>query len=159
MDLAYSLGVKHLDEEKEKRAVMFDIDDTLIKTDGSLILPMIDLLRYCKVKGHKVIIITARDSRDETATRRQLLFCNIKFDAIYFRHDPQDNHNMFKSDIKKMLFDKGTVITMSVGDQMCDVNGPYSGYRLKLPSIRDSKLYHGPCELRMVPIETVNLKI
>ena len=44
----------------KKDAVMFDIDDTLIFTNGVANTEMINLLNYCKKLGYKIIIITAR---------------------------------------------------------------------------------------------------
>ena len=44
----------------EKDAVMFDIDDTLIFTNGNANVPIIKLLHYAKYLGYKIIIITAR---------------------------------------------------------------------------------------------------
>ncbi len=44
----------------EKDAVMFDIDDTLIFTNGQANVPIINLLKYAMNLGYKIIIITAR---------------------------------------------------------------------------------------------------
>jgi hydroxymethylpyrimidine pyrophosphatase-like HAD family hydrolase len=44
----------------ENDAVMFDIDDTLIFTDGRPNTPMIDLLHEAVNMGYQIIIITAR---------------------------------------------------------------------------------------------------
>ena len=41
-------------------AVMFDIDDTLIFTNGEPNVPIIELLYDTKKQGYKVVIITAR---------------------------------------------------------------------------------------------------
>ena len=39
-------------------AVMFDIDDTLIFTDGNPNIPIIELLYDAKSQGYKIVIIT-----------------------------------------------------------------------------------------------------
>ena len=41
-------------------AVMFDIDDTLIFTDGRPNIPIIRLLHRAGQMGYKIVIITAR---------------------------------------------------------------------------------------------------
>ena len=41
-------------------AVMFDIDDTLIFTDGTPNIPIINLLHGARAMGYKIVIITAR---------------------------------------------------------------------------------------------------
>ncbi len=46
--------IKHMD------AVMFDIDDTLIFTNGQSNDPIIELLNIAVYMGYKIIIITAR---------------------------------------------------------------------------------------------------
>lgn len=50
---------------KPNDAVMFDIDDTLIWTNGQPNTPIIDLLHKMKGLGYKIIIITARPGFEE----------------------------------------------------------------------------------------------
>ena len=54
----------------------------------------------------------------------------------------EDDHNMFKSDVKENLYNQGYLTIMSVGDQNIDIIGNYSGYGLKLPNKTDPRLFH-----------------
>jgi len=62
MDNLKSWGVHYISNRNVRwnDAVMFDIDDTLIFTNGKPNVPIIELLYEAKRRGYKVIIITAR---------------------------------------------------------------------------------------------------
>jgi ribonucleotide monophosphatase NagD (HAD superfamily) len=67
-------------------AVMFDIDDTLIFTDGRANIPMIELLYTAKRMGYKIIIITARPGIEQIIrwTIKQLKEYTITYDYLGF---------------------------------------------------------------------------
>ena len=67
-------------------AVMFDIDDTLIFTNGKPNTPIIELLREAKKMGYKIIIITARPGLNQVIqwTIKQLGEYGIAFDYLGF---------------------------------------------------------------------------
>ena len=67
-------------------AVMFDIDDTLIFTNGKPNTPIIELLREAKKMGYKIIIITARPGLNQVIqwTIKQLGDYGIAFDYLGF---------------------------------------------------------------------------
>ena len=67
-------------------AVMFDIDDTLIFTNGKANVPMIELLREAKSMGYKIVIITARPGIGPVIkwTIKQLWEYGIGFDYLGF---------------------------------------------------------------------------
>lgn len=68
-------------------AVMFDIDDTLIRAnDGMVILPMIDVLLHAKSLGYVVILITARPRLQNVVdyTIEQMEELGIPYDDIGF---------------------------------------------------------------------------
>jgi predicted secreted acid phosphatase len=89
-----------------------------------------------------VIIITARDFRFKDETIKELKKHGIKYDLLYLRKQ-NDNIRTFKSNIKKHLKETDDItIILSVGDNIIDVDGEYSGYFLKLPNTSDPKLYH-----------------
>ena len=47
------------------------------------------------------------------------------------------------TDIKKMYMDYYQLnIVMSIGDNDIDINGPNSGYSIKLPNKSDPRLFH-----------------
>ena len=150
-NIAYELGINYLKYIKKLNiknpTVMFDIDDTLLYVNGDFSLtpikPIIKLLNYCLKNGIIVLILTARDSRYVDQTKRDLSKNNINYDYLYLRISPQDDYNTFKSDIKKMYMDYYQLnIVMSIGDNDIDINGPNSGYSIKLPNKSDPRLFH-----------------
>ena len=148
-EVAYTLGMNYLKISIDNNffdlkhpAVMFDIDDTLIHYSGKSIKPIIKLLNECIKLNLIVIIITARDFRFKDETIKELRKHGIKYDLLYLRKQT-DNIRTFKSNIKKYLKETDDItIILSVGDNIIDVDGEYSGYFLKLPNTTDPKLYH-----------------
>ena len=98
----------------EKDAVMFDIDDTLIFTNGNANVPIIKLLHYAKYLGYKIIIITARPAMKWNVefTQYQLKQYGIPYDALVIT----PAHN--KGNIKR---ESGLNYVLSVGDQDTDL--------------------------------------
>jgi hydroxymethylpyrimidine pyrophosphatase-like HAD family hydrolase len=154
---AYNLGMFYLSTIKPSPnyAVMFDIDDTLLNTKNEKgIKPMIQLLHECNKMGIKVIIITARDSIHTHGTVHDLMkigiypnngsinYDNIHYDYLYLRESPQDNNELFKSNVKQKYAKHGIYTIMSIGDNDIDIIGNYSGYAIKLPNIHDPRLFH-----------------
>ena len=95
-------------------AVMFDIDDTLIFTNGKANVPMIELLREAKAMGYKIVIITARPGLTPVIhwTIKQLGNYGIGFDYIGFTSAAT------KSLMKQQLPYK---VRLSVGDLPTDL--------------------------------------
>ena len=94
MDLLKRWGYHYLDTYcvRPNDAVMFDIDDTLIRaSDGMIILPMLDVLLHAKSRGYRVIIITARPRLQEVIdyTVEQLSELGIPYDDLGFCN-PED---------------------------------------------------------------------
>jgi predicted secreted acid phosphatase len=161
-DTALQLGVSYLNMLKKiknnniPQAVMFDIDDTLLKVNGNSLTPIhpiIELLNYSKKLGFIVIIVTARDKYYASSTEKQLHdFGIVNYINLHMRDPRKDNGVVriqdqqiftFKSDIKKEYYTKyGIQFVMSVGDNLADIIGDYSGYYLKLPDHNDPNLYH-----------------
>jgi len=94
-------------------AVMFDIDDTLIWTDGTPNKPIIDLLHKVKQLGYKIIIITARPGLHFVVqwTISQLASHGIQYDYLGFTSAAT------KTLMKKQL---GYNFILSVGDMPTD---------------------------------------
>ena len=109
----------------KKDVVMFDIDDTLIFTNGVANREMIILLNYCKKLGYKIIIITARPfsivSRHFTVM--QLRRYGILYDELYLT--PAIN----KGNLKKQT---GYNYILSVGDQDTDLTHSMYGVKLNV---------------------------
>lgn len=117
MDLLKRWGYHYLDTYcvHPNDAVMFDIDDTLIRaSDGMLILPMLDVLLHAKSRGYRVIIITARPRLQEVIdyTVEQLRELGIPYDDLGFCN-PED-----KGRLKMKL---GYNFILSVGDMPTDL--------------------------------------
>ncbi len=97
-------------------AVMFDIDDTLIFTNGRLNIPMVELLYVAREMGYKIVIITARIGTDPVIkfTMDQLKEYNIVYDYLGFTSAET------KIDMKEQLpFN----FILSVGDMPTDLTG------------------------------------
>ena len=154
--LAYEMGIRFLDNSiyYKNPAVMFDIDDTLLLTGEETknnqfkpIKPIINLLYECINKNILVLIITARDSRYREHTIKDLAKYKIPYSFLYLRQSPNDDHELFKSNVKQDLYERyGITTIMSIGDNIIDIAGNFSGYYLKLPNKTDPNLYHSNCK-------------
>ena len=94
-------------------AAMFDIDDTLIWTNGRPNLPIIRLLHRMKDLGYKIVIITARPGIEigVKLTIKQLKDHGIVYDYLGF------TSAQTKTIMKKRL---GYNFVLSVGDMPTD---------------------------------------
>lgn len=154
---AYDLGsnyiniMESIEPKLNNPAVMFDIDDTLIDYNGNPIKPIIRLLNKCESLGYIILIITARMENTRQFTMNQLNSFGIYPDYLFLQQPGDSNH--FKSEIKDKLAKESEIFTiMSIGDNWIDVEGPSSGYYLKLPNhyfmdsgeiaVNDPYLYH-----------------
>ena len=109
----------------KKDAVMFDIDDTLIFTNGVANTEMINLLNYCRKLGYKIIIITARPFSiiSRHFTMMQLRKYGILYDELYLT--PAIN----KGNLKKQT---GYNYILSVGDQDTDLTHSMYGVKINV---------------------------
>ena len=114
-----------------KDAVMFDIDDTLIRSsDKSMIKDSYKILKLAKKYGYKIIIITARPPEAREHTEEQLGEYNIPYDELYLTPASK------KGKIKRKT---GLRFVLSVGDMKTDCTD--SIYSLKLPGPHDGDGY------------------
>jgi hypothetical protein len=95
-------------------AVMFDIDDTLIFTNGEPNVPIVELLYDAKTQGYNIVIITARPGLNRVIkwTIEQLKSYNIPYDYLGF------TSAQYKTDMKKQL---PYNFILSVGDMPTDL--------------------------------------
>lgn len=109
----------------QRDAVMFDIDDTLIFTNGRPNIPIIKLLHYAKHLGYKIIIITARPMIQATVefTKIQLNQYDIPYDALIIT----PAHN--KGNIKRKT---GLNYILSVGDMDTDLTDTKYALKIKI---------------------------
>lgn len=107
----------------DKDAVMFDIDDTLIFTNGRANTQMIKLLKYAKSLGYKIVIITARPLLPMTAsfTKNQLRLYGIPYDLLYITPAQNKGNVKVKTGLRYIL---------SVGDMETDLT--HSMYSIKI---------------------------
>jgi phosphoglycolate phosphatase-like HAD superfamily hydrolase len=134
MEKALTFGLECISERvvAENDAVMFDIDDTLLKTDGTPIPEMIYLFQVSKSLGYKMVIITARPHFEENVinTKDQLLKNSIFADKLVFTE-------MEKKTKAKEILEYNFVL--SVGDMHTDLGS--SENWIKLPSMFDKNVY------------------
>jgi predicted HAD superfamily phosphohydrolase YqeG len=101
-------------------AVMFDIDDTLIFTDGKANVPIVNLLRAAKHMGYHIVIITARPGIEYVIkwTIRQLKEYGIGYDYLGFTS--AETKHLMKQQLPYTFI-------LSVGDMPTDLTGsPYA---------------------------------
>lgn len=94
-------------------AAMFDIDDTLIWTNGQPNVPIIHLLHKMRALGYKIVIITARPGFEIAVkwTQKQLADLGIVYDYLGF------TSAQTKTLMKRRL---GYNFVLSVGDMPTD---------------------------------------
>jgi hypothetical protein len=105
----YSRGIPERND-----AVMFDIDDTLMRTNGEIIGPIVALAHRAKAIGYRIVIITARPHWLDNVeyTKQNLRDLEIKWDRLAFCHPNE------KGQVKR---DMGYNFVLSVGDQPWDL--------------------------------------
>ena len=135
MDQALQFGIQCVTTREVEKgdAVMFDIDDTLIRSaDGTLIKEMIQLFHICQSRGYVMVIITARPHTLEnvTETHKQLSINGITQDRLIFAEA------WYKTKAKEVT---GLHYVLSVGDQFTDLGG--SDHYIKLPDSIDKNVY------------------
>ena len=141
-DEALAFGTKLLTvvrraHPKEKLAVHFDIDSTLLNEDEkkqykvgddsylSTNNKVVKLLLVAMRLGYRIVIITARPKQSEAWTKENLKLAHIPYDDLIFSiQKPR-----WKRDLSKRF---GLRFVMSVGDSIVDVQGEYAGVGILL---------------------------
>jgi acid phosphatase len=145
---------------KNNSVVIFDIDETALnnydlaemmdfgyvydlnrKWNEELKAPAIpqvkDLYEYLLDKGINIIFLTGRNSNEYDVTYKNLIQEGYtRFDTLITqsKEDQKLKSQEFKSKVRTELTSKGYEIIGAVGDQWTDLNGPYSGIRIKIPN-------------------------
>ena len=116
MDNLGSWGVHYISNRRlgPMDAVMFDIDDTLIFTNGEPNVPIVELLYDAKTQGYNIVIITARPGLNRVIkwTIEQLKSYKIPYDYLGF------TSAQYKTVMKKQL---PYNFILSVGDMPTDL--------------------------------------
>lgn len=147
-------------EIKKNSVVIFDIDETALnnydlakmmdfgyvydlnkKWNEELKAPAIPqvkgLYEYLLDKGVSIIFLTGRNSNEYDVTFENLIQVGYsEFDTLITqsKEDQKLKSQEFKSKVRNELTNKGYEIIGTVGDQWTDLNGPYSGIRIKIPN-------------------------
>ncbi len=145
---------------KNNSVVIFDVDDTALSNyevskrldfgyDKKIIdewvlsakLPEIkqtkELYDYLKSKNVKLIFLTGRFVEEYEATYKNLISQGYSgFDTLIVRNEREKkiNSQIFKSGVRENLTKAGYDIIGTVGDQWNDLEGPYTGIRIKVPN-------------------------
>jgi acid phosphatase len=143
-----------------KSAVVFDVDETtlsnykvtkeldfgyvkhlweewILKEEADAIIPVRDFYNYLVDRGFKIIFITGRKDYQHQATFNNLIKAGYtKFDTLITRN--ADEYKLsaveYKSAKRTELTSKGYDIKGNFGDQWSDLEGVYSGIKVKLPN-------------------------
>lgn len=147
-------------EVKNNLVVIFDVDETALNNYGlaiqmdfgyvydlnkkwneelkaPAILQTKDLFYYLLNKGIRVIFLTGRNYNEYKVTYKNLLQAGYSgFDTLITqsKEDQKLKAQEFKSKVRTQLTKQGYEIVGTVGDQWTDLNGPYSGIKIKLPN-------------------------
>lgn len=153
-DLAWQFALNHFQSLKlnSSHAVVFDIDDTLLKPGGVLTSPFAFLLyKWFVNQGVRIYIVTARPFSFESnqLTRQQLVNVGIVYyNEIYFLPTLLHNVGQFKEVVRRQV---GPLL-FSVGDQWTDMVNRY------LPDAWEQKAYwlenlepHCKYALKLIP--------
>ncbi len=145
---------------KSNSAAVFDIDETALsnyeiskKLDYgfdyqivqdwvmSAMLPAIkqtkDFYDFLKSKGVKLIFLSGRQSEEYEATLINIIETGYTdFDTLIVRSEAERKlrASEFKSRKRKELTQKGYDIIICIGDQWSDLEGDYTGIKVKLPN-------------------------
>jgi len=116
------------------RAVIYDIDDTLIFSSGEPNRDVIHTYNYARKLGYTPFIITAREGNYNNMkyTVEQLEKNNIKgFRRLYFR--PKDKSDIYRYKLlsRKNIYDNNYNTILSFGDMFWDI-GEYGGIGVKI---------------------------
>lgn len=140
-------------------AVVFDLDETLwsnlphmramdfgyqpaawdawvARGEAPAIEPVREIYRRARQEGFDVILITARHERDRAGTEKNLHAIGVDdYVGIFFKPDAShDTAQVFKTNVRRELSQKGFVIVANVGDQSSDLAGGYAERTFKLPA-------------------------
>lgn len=147
-------------EVKSNSTVIFDVDDTVLlnyeaskKMGFGYVKSIVDewvssakvpaipqvknLYNYLVQRGFKIIFLSGRFYNEYDYTFQNLVNQGFTvFDSLIVRNPDEQKLPTaeFKSNIRKVLTEKGFNIIGNVGDQWTDLNGGNSGVQVKIPN-------------------------
>lgn len=110
-------------------AIVYDIDDTLINTNGEPICPIIATYKNAIARKIKTIIITARSYSPYNLqnTINQLAYYGIKdYEFLILRPSNITDLFFYKEKMREKMKNNGYNIVASIGDMPWDI-GKYGG--------------------------------
>ncbi|MFN3874080.1 MAG: HAD family acid phosphatase [Ignavibacterium sp.] len=113
------------------------VQDWVMSAKLPAIRQTLDFYNYLKSKGIKLIFLTGRQSEEYNATYQNLVEQGYRdFDTIIVRSERERKIGAadFKSQKRTELTDKGYEIIICVGDQWTDLEGDFTGIKVKLPN-------------------------
>lgn len=99
--------------------------------------PVKNFYNYLLKKDVKIIFLTGRAEEQHKATFNNLVNAGYtKFDTliVYSKNYANLGSAEFKFTVRKQLTEKGYKIIGTVGDQYTDIDGGYTGIKIKLPN-------------------------
>lgn len=109
----------------------------VLQSKAVAIKPVKKFYDYLVSKHIKIVFITGRTNEQYNATRLNLIKAGYKkFDTLVCRNinELKISTFKFKQNHRKLLTEKGFNIIASVGDQEADIEGKYTGIKIKIPN-------------------------
>ncbi len=148
------------DSSKGKKVVVFDVDETTLNNYGlakqmdfgyvyelnkkwnqelkAPAFPQVkELYDFLLSKGARIVFITGRNFPEYDVTKQNLIKVGYTvFDTLITQIGDETKMKTkdFKSSKRVWLAEHGYDIVGNVGDQWSDLDGPYSGIKIKIPN-------------------------
>lgn len=139
MDIEDAYPILESYKDRKGKAIVFDIDDTLISSFGSrLIMQNKELYDKCILLGYTVFIVSARSTLSTTRTKKQLKQLGIQgYKNIFLmprgKYCASDiEKGTFKELMRKKITGKGYEVILNVGDDPSDFYGKYYKYSFRV---------------------------
>jgi acid phosphatase len=142
--------------------IVFDIDDTvlqdytnekaiafgyiqelfhtwIVNADAPAIPQVKELYDYLVAQGFKIVFLTGRQEKDYAPTLANLKLRGFTTFAKLIMRNPSEygiTASLYKSERRTQLTRQGFTIIGDIGDQWSDLQGPYTGYKVKLPNYK-----------------------
>jgi acid phosphatase len=113
------------------------VQDWVMKAKLPAINPTLEFFNYLKSKGFRLFFLTGRQIDEYDATFQNLINQGYSnFDSLIVRSTYERNISAleYKSSIRKKLSESGFEIKVCIGDQWSDLEGGYTGIKIKLPN-------------------------
>jgi predicted secreted acid phosphatase len=115
-----------------------DWDNWILQSKGEPIIPSLELYKRLLSRGIHIIFLTGRGAGQYEATYKNLVNAGFtKFDTLIMRRSSGANLNAGKSkeaERTKLVQDGGYTIIACIGDQWSDMEGAFTGKKIKLPN-------------------------